>query len=89
MKSILEQLYDGDVCPFEDNLLANRECRQLDDQFSENWKAFFKSIPAESKGLFFEMENDMNHIQYLHLRAAFVKGFQLGVQILLESISSK
>ena len=87
MESILEKLYDGSIRPFEDNMLANPEYRQADHQFSEKWQAFFKSIPAESKGMFFEMENDMNHIQYLRLRAAFVKGFQLGVQVFLESIS--
>lgn len=87
MENILERLYDGNVRPFEDNLLADREYRQADDRFSEKWQAFFKSIPAESKGMFFEMENDMNHVQYLRLRAAFVKGFQLGVQVFLESIS--
>lgn len=87
MESILEQLYNGAIRPSEIDLPPTKEYRQIDDCFSEKWQAFFKSIPAEAKGRFFEVEDEMDHIQYLRLRAAFVSGFRLGVQIMIESIS--
>lgn len=82
---VLEELYDGNIRPAEWDLPREREYQRLKDGFSEHWQTFFKSIPKESKKKFFGMEDEMNHIQYLRLRSAFVDGFRMGVTFILES----
>lgn len=85
MHNIIESLYDGDICPAENARPQTPEYQALNDHFSELWQIFFQSIPPESKGLFFELEDKMYDLEYHHLRSAFADGFRMGVKIILES----
>lgn len=89
MKSILEELYNGNICPVEAILSRNPEYRPLNRKISEMTENWRKRLNKEE---FKELENLMNlrsQSNEMHTTAAFMHGFKLGAAILVEVMAGK
>ena len=85
MKSILEELYYGDVRPAE-----RRNCRtELYEQCSEACDRLYGSLEEGQKKLFRRFE-DCESARNSHENCrAFVQGFSLALRLMVESLAAE
>ena len=87
-KSILQQLYDGEIYPAE-NIIgnANPELQKINDRLAGEKAAFIKSL-SEADRANFQKVNDLNdESAALYGYECFAHGFKLAVSLLTESLN--
>ena len=87
MKSVLEELYYGNIRPFADANAGVTESHLLYmDEFREK---FLDTLTESQREVFFAYESHMSEIASDAECEAFVKGFRLGVRLLVEGIKGE
>ncbi len=82
--SILNSLYDGDLCPAEQIVLHDRKYRCiLKRQSKENDKLDLSLTPDQRK-VFEKYKENVNHATEHLLRKSFQQGFRIGAKIIME-----
>lgn len=83
----LEDLYYG-------NLFPQEKCARLDDEVKEllkllnrNEEKLISTLSDEQKETFEKYKDCNREISEISARESFIKGFQLGARIIIESIS--
>jgi predicted esterase len=89
MKTILEELYDGQIFPDELIVPKNPEYRQLNREISamkETWHKKLSETDYQSLESFLQLYCRSNALESA---ASFVYGFKLGAMIMLEVSAGK
>ena len=87
MKSVLEELWYGNICPSEKCYKITPETKKLTGELADYYEVLNKSLTKEQKE---ELENFANTVWELtdiNVREAFVYGFRLGLKIAVEGMS--
>ncbi len=85
MKSILEQLYVGEIYPAEKSMPKSREYRESCNALSEDIKALKETHTDMEK----ELESVLNRysrVCALEIEDMFYYGFRLGVKLMAEAL---
>ena len=88
MKSILEQLYYGNVSPWEKIFPKNPEFRPLLDKASEKEAYFAEKLNAEEEANFTEYQDIIQKANCMEVYESFSYGFRLGMSLLWEVVST-
>ena len=88
MKSILEQLYYGNVSPWEDLYPKNPEYRTLWKKACEKESYLFGKLPAEEEDNFTEYQDLIRKAYCMEVYESFSYGFRLGIRLLWEVVST-
>jgi hypothetical protein len=89
MKSILEALYRGQIHPEEVIVPTHPEYRSLSRQLGAMTEKWRKELPDE---MFREFENYSDlcvSVNSLHIEAAFIHGFKLGANMIIEVMNKR
>lgn len=88
MESVLEDLYNGDICP------ASQFRYTLDD-IKSKWKdmdqaelSFIDSLPDSMKRKFDDIMDNRLDLASLDLSQAYVEGFKMGAKFMIEIFTS-
>lgn len=89
MKSILQQLYDGEIAPGD-------QFKPYLKEYRENWEQIGTTVIEFTKKLTKEQETEFNDLMNKHLSfmpvemaQVFSDGFKLGVRIMCEVFSTE
>ena len=84
MKSLLEELYYGNIRPFADRREVSEEKRKVLQKMEDYRDRLFDSTTPEQKHLLEEYENCASEITSKTECEIFIDGFQLGMRLALE-----
>ena len=89
MKSILEELFYGNICP-------NTDCRGNDEQtkalmvyIADHHNALKSELTDKQKEILEKFDDCCNELMDINERKIFVYAFKLGARIAIEVLSSK
>ncbi len=82
----LEDLFFGYNIPFEAPSLDPDEYCRLSQKIQESENPLWKSMSPEQKKLYNQYSEHCSELISMQERDAFIRGFRLGVQFLLESL---
>lgn len=86
MKSILEQLYYGNISPWENIYPKNPEYRTLWKKACEKEAYLFGKLPTEDEANFTEYQDLVRKAYCMEVYESFSYGFRLGLELLWEVI---
>ena len=82
MNSLLYQLYTGD---YDTTLERDKRQRELDRKIYDEWEKVQKRFGDSFTDRLFELEGEREELrEFLYFR----KGFSLGIQLMLEALTS-
>lgn len=84
--STLNDLYNGDIHPFEQLLVADRG---LIERSSEAERNFMKTLTPEQRSLYDVFENLRLQIAAIDMEQRFVDSFRLGARMMLDMLGEK
>ena len=87
MKSILEQLWYGNLRPFADAKCDTFEINDLVEKMNGLHTAFFKTLSAEQKELLRRYDDLAGKLHAIQDKNTFIYGFQLGTKIAVQALS--
>jgi len=85
MKSILEELFYGNVCPNTDCRSKDEQTKQLMGYIADHHSALNETLTDKQKEILEKFEENMNEMHGITERDAFSYGFRLGVQLMAEA----
>ena len=85
MKSIIEELWNGNVSPCERPYGFSEEYRCKLSATREKLDALLELLDDEGRARFDEFEDAMNDMSFCSVSEAFHKGFALGVRFTAEA----
>lgn len=85
-KSILRQLYDGEIYPSENiNEQTLPEYRETKKALADAKERFLKMLSDDSRKIFGEIEELYDELATAYSYAGFAHGFKLAVSLIIES----
>ena len=84
MKSVLEELYYGNIRPFANHRQVSEEKQKVLQKMEDYRNQLLDSLTAEQKHLLEEYENCASEITSKTECKIFIDGFQLGMRLALE-----
>ena len=85
MRSILNELWYGNVSPFEQCTRGNKRLKELLKLVARNREDLDGTLTEKQKETLEKFEDCMNEMHSITERDAFSYGFRLGVQLMAES----
>lgn len=82
--SILEDLYEGKVHPWDKRVCEDGEYRRIADRLADRMDELTTCLNEREKTLCDTIENDLADLSTLSQREYFIEGFRLGAQIMCE-----
>ena len=87
MKSILEELWYGSICPETDSRTTTPEMKQLMEYMARHHENLEKSFTDKQKETFEKFHDCWSEYMSLAEAAIFEYAFKLGMQIAIETLS--
>ena len=87
MKSILEELFYGNVCPNTDCRSNDEQTRPLMGYIADHHDALFKELTDKQKDTLEKFDDCWNELTDINEREIFVYAFRLGMSIAIEVLS--
>ena len=87
--SIIEDLYNGKVCPIEDIRPKNEKCRPLANEIGDEREYFASKLPEEDKERFEKWNRFVLKYEGMVEYANFEYGFRLGSMLTLATFSEE
>ena len=84
MKTLLEQLYSGELVPAELKTEGNEEYKDLCRKSLKEVEDFTEKLDRESRKKFQDLLDTYLELTYLEKRQAFCEGFRMGAGIMCE-----
>lgn len=81
---ILEKLWQGEITPFEREILENSQCQKISRRTTELQKAIYKELSAEGKTVFDEYCEKEQQLTDISEQDAFIKGVRIGAKLILD-----
>ncbi len=84
MRKILEDLYFGNIAPYEKRMAANSELRRLAKRASDCESQLTERLNEEERQLLNVLINAQQEIDSITVKENFILGFRLGVRLMAE-----
>ena len=84
MRSILEELFYGNVCPNTDYRSNGKETKQLMGYIADHHSALNETLTDKQKELFEKFNDCYDELTDINEREIFVYAFRLGARIAIE-----
>ena len=86
MRSILEELFYGNVCPGDDCRRRDKQAKQLMGYVAEHHDRLFNTLSDEQKEILEKLDDCSSELAGINEREVFVYAFRLGAQITMEML---
>ena len=87
MKSVLKELWYGNIYPSEDCYKLTPETKKLNGELAEYHEVLNKSLAKEQNEDLEKFTNTLSELTDVNVREAFVYGFRLGLKIAVECMN--
>ena len=87
MKSILEELFYGNVCPNTDCRSNDEQTKMLMGYIADHHDTLFKELTEKQKETLEKFDDCWNELTDINEREIFVYAFRLGMLIAIEVLS--
>lgn len=84
MRKILEDLYFGNIVPYDKRMVANSELRRLVKRASDCESQLTERLNEEEQRLLDTLTNAQHEIDRITALEDFILGFRLGVRLMAE-----
>ncbi len=84
MRKILEDLYFGNIAPYEKRMTASSELRRLAKRASDCESQLMERLNEEEQKLLNVLINAQQEIDSITVKENFILGFRLGVRLMAE-----
>ena len=88
MRSILEELFYGNVCPNTDCRSKDKETKELTGYIADHHSALNETLTDKQKEIFEKFNDCYDELTDINEREIFVYAFRLGMRIAIESLSA-
>ncbi|WP_340017754.1 DUF6809 family protein [Paenibacillus sp. FSL H3-0457] len=85
MKSILEEIYYGNLRPEENIVPKDSEYRSINKEITTNIEKFQKKLSEDDFKQLEELLDMTDQVHSMHSKEAFASGFKIGTLIMIES----
>ena len=89
MRSILEELFYGNVCPNTDCRSKDKETKQLMGYIADHHDALSRELTDKQKEILEKFDDCYAELTDINEREIFVYAFRLGAQIAIEVLHPK
>ena len=87
MRTILEELYYGNICPNTDCRSTDKETKQLMGYIANHHDALLATLNDQQKELLEKFDDCYNELTDINEREIFTYAFRLGMRIAIEVMS--
>ena len=87
MKSILEELFYGNICPSTDCRSDDKEVKKLRGYIADHHENLLKTLNDEQKEILEKFNDCYDELTDINEREIFVYAFRLGMRIAIEVLS--
>ena len=87
MKSIINELWHGNVCPQTDSRNNSSEMKQLMEYMARHHDDLLKTMSDEQKEIFEKLDDCWSEYMSLAEAAIFEYAFKFGMQIAIETLT--
>lgn len=87
MKSILEQLYNGEIYPYLTFKTTIEQYKVERDKAFQSYSIFLEKLPEDLKEEFVKLIDDHLDLLPFELEQSFIDGFRIGVRLMSEAFS--
>ena len=84
MRSILEELFYGNICPNTDCRSHDKETKQLTGYIADHHDHLFSTLNDQQKEILEKFDDCYNELTDINEREIFSYAFKLGMQIAIE-----
>ena len=84
MRSILEELFYGNICPNTDCRSHDKETKQLTGYIADHHDNLFSTLNDQQKEILEKFDDCYNELTDINEREIFSYAFKLGMQIAIE-----
>lgn len=88
MRSILEELFYGNVCPNTDCRNQDQKTKELMGYISEHHNKLMNELTDKQKETLEKFDDCYSELTDIHERDIFVYGFRLGMKIAIEVLTA-
>ena len=88
MKSILEELWYGNICPETDSRTTTSEMKQLMKYMARHHENLMETLTDEQKDIFERFDDCWGEYASLAEKSIFIYAFKLGMQLAIEVLIS-
>ena len=88
MRSILEELFYGNICPNSDCRSHNKETKQLMGYIADHHDNLLSTLNDQQKELLEKFDDCYNELTDINEREIFSYAFKLGMRIAIEVLTS-
>ena len=88
MRSILEELFYGNICPNTDCRSNDKETKQLMGYIADHHSKLISTLNDQQKEILEKFDDCYNELTDINERDIFVYAFKLGARIALEMLSN-
>ena len=88
MKSILEELWYGNICPETDSRTTTPEMKQLMEYMARHHDNLMETMTDEQKDIFERFDDCWSEYASLAEKSIFIYAFKLGMQLAIEVLIS-
>ena len=89
MRSILQELWRGNICPQTDSRNNSPEMKELMEYMARHHDDLLKTMTDEQKEIFEKFDDCWSEYMSLAEAAIFEYSFKLGMQIAIETLTDK
>ena len=86
MKSMIKELWHGNICPQTDSRSNSTEMKELMEYMARHHDDLIKTMSDEQKELFEKFDDCWSEYTSLSEAAIFEYAFKLGIQIAIETL---
>lgn len=87
MKSVIRELWYGNICPQEDGIFDKVELKELMGYIARHQADLEATLTDKQKEVFDKLMDNRNEYDSLAEAAVFEYGFKLGAKIMLEMLT--
>ena len=88
MKSILEELWYGKICPETDSRTTTKEMKKLMEYIGRHHDSLLTTMTDDQKEILEKFDDCWNEYVSLSEKSIFVYAFKLGARLAIEIMSS-
>ena len=89
MRSILEELFYGNICPNTDCRSTDKETKQLMGYIADHHDNLLSTLNDQQKEIFEKFDDCYNELTDINEREIFTYAFKLGARIMIAVLSEK
>ena len=89
MRSILEELFYGNICPNTDCRSHDKEIKQLMGYIADHHENLLSTLNDQQKEILEKFDDCYNELTDINEREIFAYAFKLGARIMLAVVSEK